>query len=121
MKLRDYFGRRPVILTLNYFECPMLCTEVLNGWPRSIGVLNFSIGKEFDVVTVSFDPQDTPELAQGRRPTIWRATSARAPPNGWHFLTGTARDFDRSRARWGSGTPTTGGRPVRARQRHHGG
>src|SRR5262245_6928671 len=59
VKLADYFGHRPVILTLNYFECPMLCTEVLNGLTGSLSTLNFSIGKEFDVVTVSFDPRDT--------------------------------------------------------------
>ena len=59
-----------MILTLNYFECPMLCTEVLNGLVSALGTMNFSIGKEFDVVTVSFDPRDTPQLRERRRRRI---------------------------------------------------
>src|SRR5689334_7812507 len=54
VRLGDYFGRRPVVLTLVYYECPMLCTQVLNGLTSALGVLSFDIGREFDVVTVSF-------------------------------------------------------------------
>ncbi len=93
VKLGDYFGQRPVILTLNYFECPMLCTEVLNGLVSSIGVLNFSIGKEFEVVTVSFDPKDTPELARQKKAAYLGRYKRAGAENGWHFLTGSPREI----------------------------
>ena len=88
VKLGDYFGSRPVILTLNYFECPMLCTEVLNGLTGALSTLNFSIGKEFDVVTVSFDPRDTPELASAKKANYVRRYRRDGAADGWHFLTG---------------------------------
>ena len=55
--LGDYFGKRPVVLALVYYECPMLCTQVLNGLVSALGVLNFEAGREFDVVAVSFNPK----------------------------------------------------------------
>ena len=70
-----------MILTLNYFECPMLCTEVLNGLISALGVLNFSIGKEFDVVTVSFDPRDTPERASAEEGELPRTVPPRRRRN----------------------------------------
>jgi protein SCO1/2 len=78
VKLGDYFGRKPVVLTFVYYECPMLCTQVLNGLESALRVINESIGKEFDVVTVSFDPKETPVLARARRRRISNATSGRA-------------------------------------------
>lgn len=88
VRLGDYFGKRPVILVLAYYECPMLCTEVLNGLTSAIGVLNFSIGKEFDVVTVSFDPGETPELARGKKAAYLERYKRAGAEQGWHFLTG---------------------------------
>jgi protein SCO1/2 len=88
VKLADYFGRRPVILTLNYFECPMLCTEVLNGLTGALTTLNLSIGKDFDVVTVSFDPRDTPALASAKKANYVRRYRRDGAETGWHFLTG---------------------------------
>jgi protein SCO1/2 len=88
VRLGDYFGKRPVILTLNYFECPMLCTEVLNGLTSSLGTLNFSIGKEFEVVTVSFDPRDTPQLASAKKANYLARYKRAGAAEGWHFLTG---------------------------------
>src|SRR6185369_16603668 len=67
--LGSYFGRKPVILSLAYFECPMLCTLVLNGLASALKVLSFDAGKEFEVVTVSFNPHDTPELAAAKKQT----------------------------------------------------
>ena len=58
VRLGDYFGKRPVILALVYYECPMLCTQVLNGLVSALGVMNFEAGREFDVVAVSFNPKD---------------------------------------------------------------
>jgi protein SCO1 len=89
--LGDYFGRRPVILTLVYYECPMLCTQVLNGVTSSIGVLNLSLGKDFDIVTVSFDPRDTPELARAKKANYVARYKRAGAANGWHFLTGDQR------------------------------
>ena len=65
--LGDYFGRRPVILSLVYYECPMMCTLVLNGLTHTMREIPFTAGDQFDVVTVSFNPNDTPALAFHRR------------------------------------------------------
>lgn len=91
VKLGQYFGEKPVVLAFVYYDCPMLCTQILNGMVTSFRVLPFQIGKEFEVVTISFDPRETPELAQKKKkvyvdylPEKMRANAA----NGWHFLTG---------------------------------
>ena len=67
MSLGDYFGARPVVLAFVYYECPMLCTQVLNGLTTSLTVLDETVGREFDVVAVSFDPRETPALASGKK------------------------------------------------------
>jgi protein SCO1/2 len=91
VKLGHYFGKKPVVLALVYYDCPMLCTQVLNGMVTSFRVLPFQIGKEFDVVTVSFDPRETSALATSKKsvymnylPEKMRASAT----SGWHFLTG---------------------------------
>src|SRR5205823_10885896 len=63
VKLGGYFGQKPVVLSLVYYQCPMLCSQVLNGLTSSFNVLSFNVGREFNVVTVSFDPRDTPAAA----------------------------------------------------------
>lgn len=88
VKLGDYFGRKPVVLTFVYYECPMLCTEVLNGLESALRVLNETIGKEFDVVTVSFDPKETPILAAGKKKAYLERYKRPEAEQGWHFLTG---------------------------------
>lgn len=88
VKLGEYFGRKPVILTFVYYECPMLCTEVLNGLESSLRVLNETVGKEFDVVTVSFDPKETPVLAAGKKKAYLERYQRPSAAQGWHFLTG---------------------------------
>jgi protein SCO1/2 len=93
VKLGDYFGRRPVVLALVYYECPMLCTQVLNGVASAIGVLNFSVGKEFDIVTVSFDPRDTPALARAKKANYLERYKRPGAETGWHFLTGSSREI----------------------------
>ena len=94
VKLGDYFGRKPVVLTFVYYECPMLCTEVLNGLESSLRVLNESIGKEFDVVTVSFDPKETPVLAAGKKKAYLERYKRPEAEQGWHFLTGSQASID---------------------------
>ena len=91
VKLGQYFGHKPVVLAFVYYDCPMLCTQVLNGMVTSFRVLPFQMSKEYDVVTISFDPRETPELAARKKkvyvdylPEKMRAGAE----NGWHFLTG---------------------------------
>jgi len=67
VKLGDYFGKRPIVLSLVYFRCPMLCSEVLAGVEASLKAISFNPGKDFDVLTVSFDPKDTPESATEKK------------------------------------------------------
>ena len=86
VKLRDYFGEKPVILVLAYYKCPMLCTLVLNGLTRGMREIPFTIGKEFNVVVVSFNPHETPDLAAKKKDTY--LTSYGRPGGDWHFLTG---------------------------------
>src|SRR4030095_3097810 len=69
VKLGQYFGKKPVVLALVYYSCPMLCTQILNGMVTTFRALPFQIGKEFDVVTVSFDPRETPALAAAKKKT----------------------------------------------------
>ena len=94
VKLGDYFGRKPVILTFVYYECPMLCTEVLNGLESALRVLNESVGKEFDVITVSFDPKETPVLAAGKKKAYLERYKRAEAQQGWHFLTGDQASID---------------------------
>ena len=86
--LGDFFGGKPVVLVMTYFECPMLCTLVLNGLTKTLKTMNFEPGKEFDVVVVSFDPRDTPELAAKKKATYVAEYGRVVTADGWHFLTG---------------------------------
>ena len=88
VKLGDYFGKKPVILSLVYFACPMLCTMAENGLLHSLQEVKFSVGNEFDVLTVSFDPQDTPELATAKKAVYVGLYGRKGADRGWHFLTG---------------------------------
>jgi protein SCO1/2 len=88
VRLGDYFGKKPVILNFVYYRCPMLCSELLTGLESTLKVLNFDVGKEFDVVTVSFDPKDTPELATAKKAAILKRYKRAGAEQGWHFLTG---------------------------------
>jgi protein SCO1 len=92
--LGDYFGRKPVILAFVYYECPMLCTQVLNGLESALRVLNETVGGEFDVVTVSFDPRETPVLAAGKKKAYLERYKRPSAEQGWHFLTGEQASID---------------------------
>jgi protein SCO1/2 len=89
VRLGQYFGGRPVVMALAYFECPMLCTQVLNGMTGALKTLSFDAGKDYDVVVVSIDPRDTPELAAAKKATYIQNYARPATAAGWHFLTGT--------------------------------
>ena len=86
--LGQFFNGKPVILSLVYFSCPMLCTEELNGMDRSLKLLPMSIGKDFQVVTVSIDPTDEPVLAEAKRDLYTGMYGRAGAAAGWHFLTG---------------------------------
>jgi len=86
--LRDYFGDKPVILSFVYYDCPMLCTMILNGLVNVVNTLDFNIGKDFEVVTLSFDPRETPDLALGKKRAYMSKYGRPGAAKGWHFLTG---------------------------------
>ena len=88
VRLGDYFHGKPVILVMAYYRCPMLCTLVLNGLVQGMLDMDFDIGKEFEVVTVSFDPRETPDLAAAKKATYITRYGRPGAAAGWHFLTG---------------------------------
>ena len=96
VRLGDYFARgKPVVLSLVYYRCPGLCTMTLNGMSRAFKPLQFSAGKEFEVVTVSIDPHETPQLAAQKKAEYVRQYGRAGAGNGWHFLTGDAPEIKR--------------------------
>jgi len=95
VQLSDYFGHgRPVILNLGYYQCPMLCSELLQGLVGSMKALTFDLGKDFDVVTVSFDPRETTEMAAAKKRDIMKRYGRANTEQGWHFLTGRADQIE---------------------------
>jgi protein SCO1/2 len=89
VKLGDFFGPRPVVVALAYYDCPMLCTQVLNGMTGSLKTLSFDAGRDFDVVVVSIDPRDGFHLAADKKVSYVASYGRPATAGGWHFLTGT--------------------------------
>jgi protein SCO1/2 len=88
VKLSQFFGQGPVVLSLVYYDCPMLCTQVLNALDRSFKDVPMDIGKDFGVVTVSIDPSETPKLASAKRDLYAGIYGRPGGAAGWHFLTG---------------------------------
>src|SRR5918993_3367722 len=86
--LGEYFGVKPIVLGFVYYECPMLCNQVLNGLTTSLTVLEESVGREFDVVAISFDPRETSAMASGKKKSYLDRYARPESVNGWHFLTG---------------------------------
>jgi protein SCO1/2 len=92
--LGDYFGRRPAILALVYYRCPMLCSEELDGLTSALQMVNFVPGKDFNVVVVSIDPTEGPDLAAAKKRNYLKRYGHPETTNGWHFLTGTQASID---------------------------
>lgn len=88
VKLSEYFGKKPVVLAPVYYECPMLCTMTLNGLLASFKPFSLTIGADFDVVTVSFNPAEGPALAAAKKATYVKQYNRPGADAGWHFLTG---------------------------------
>jgi protein SCO1/2 len=95
VKLGDYFGPRPVVVAFVYYECPMLCNQILNGLVSSIGVLDQTVGTDFDVVAISFDPRETPVMAAAKKATYLDRYARPGSERGWHFLTGDEANIRR--------------------------
>lgn len=95
VKLGQFFHDKPVVLLLVYYRCPMLCTQVLNGFLKSSQAVKYTIGQDYEVVTVSFDPREKPELAAQKRDAYVRAYRREGAARGWHFLTGTKESIER--------------------------
>jgi protein SCO1/2 len=88
VKLGDYFGHKPLILNLVYYNCTMLCGEALAGLSSAMRLVKFDVGNEFDVVTISFDPRETPEMAAAKKKDYVARYGRANAAAGWHFLTG---------------------------------
>jgi protein SCO1/2 len=92
--LGSYFGKRPAILALVYYQCPMLCSEELNGLTSALQMVNFVPGKDFDVIVVSIDPSEGTDLAAAKKRTYLVRYGHPETANGWHFMTGTQANID---------------------------
>jgi protein SCO1/2 len=88
VQLRQFFGERPVVLALVYYQCPMLCTQILSGLAGSLQGVTFTVGKEYEVVIVSFNPAETPTMAVERKKNFVSRFIREADPGHIHFLTG---------------------------------
>jgi protein SCO1 len=95
VKLAEYFGHKPVVLAFVYYDCPMLCTMVLSSITSTLGVLSLEPGKDFELVMVSFDPRETPELAARKKAEYLHRYDRPAAAAGWHFLTGPPPSIER--------------------------
>jgi protein SCO1/2 len=95
VKLGEYFGQqRPVLLALVYYGCPMLCNQIEQGVVGSLKMLSFNAGREYDVVFVSFDPRETPDMAAKKKEAALSHYGRRETSAGWHFLTGSKESID---------------------------
>ena len=95
VELRQYFGSKPVILALVYFQCPMLCSEVQSHLVGALnGIVRFNAGRDFNVMTVSFDPRDTPKDAAANKKSYLSRYRRAGAEQGWHFLTGRKDQID---------------------------
>jgi protein SCO1 len=93
VRLRDYFGRKPMVLVLGYYQCPMLCTLTFNGMVEAMNDMRWSIGDQFNVVHVSINPAEDPKLAAAKKETYLKRYGRPAAGAGWHFLTGNEADI----------------------------
>jgi protein SCO1/2 len=95
VRLGDYFRTKPVVMVFAYYDCPMLCTQVINGLSSALGVMSLNPGKDFEIVTVSFNPRDTPASATAKKAVYLERYKRPGAAEGWHFLTGDQPQIDR--------------------------
>jgi len=94
VRLGDYFGKKPAILALVYYRCPMLCSEELDGLTSALQMVSFKPGKDFNIVVVSIDPSEGTDLAAAKKRTYLKRYGRPETADGWHFLTGTQPNID---------------------------
>jgi protein SCO1/2 len=94
VQLASYFGKRPAILALVYYQCPMLCSEELNGLTGALQMVSFVPGKDFDVIVVSIDPSEGTDLAAAKKRIYLKRYGHPETAAGWHFMTGTQANID---------------------------
>jgi len=92
--LANYFGKKPAILALVYYQCPMLCSEELNGLTSALQMVRYAPGKDFNIIVVSIDPSEGTDLAAAKKRTYMKRYGRPETANGWHFLTGTQPNID---------------------------
>jgi protein SCO1/2 len=95
VRLADFFGERPVVMVFAYFDCPMLCTQVVHGLTSALGVLSLEPHKDFEILTVSFNPADSPASASAKKTMYLDRYKRAGAAAGWHFLTGDQASIDR--------------------------
>ena len=88
VKIGDYFGKRPVVVAFVYYGCPMLCLQSLSSLASTLGVMSQNPGEDFEVVSVSIDPRETPEMAREKKAHYVQRSGKPSIANGWHYLTG---------------------------------
>jgi protein SCO1 len=94
VQLRDYFRQKPVVLALVYYGCPMLCNQVEQGVVGTLRMLSFNPGRDYEVVFVSFDPRETPDMAAQKKESAMSHFRRPETTSGWHFLTGSKESID---------------------------
>jgi protein SCO1 len=94
IQLREYFGQKPVVLAFVYYSCPMLCNQVQQGVVGTLRMLSFTPGIDYQVVFVSFDPRETPDMAAEKKQTALAHFRRPGTESGWHFLTGTQESIE---------------------------
>ena len=92
--LSDYFGQHPALLTMVYYNCPMLCSEELDGMTSALEMVHLTPGKDFDIIVISIDPSETPELAAKKKAFYLKRYGKPETASGWHFLTGQQPAID---------------------------
>jgi protein SCO1/2 len=95
VRLAEYFGKRPVVLIFAYYSCPMLCALVINGMASALGVLSLEPGRDLEIVTISFDPRDTPETAAAKKAGYLERYSRPGAAAASHFLSADQPSIDR--------------------------
>ncbi len=95
VRLGDYFGKRPVVMVFAYYDCPMLCTQVINGLSSALSTMSLKPGTDFEIVTVSFNPNDTPATATAKKAVYLERYNRPGAADAWHFLSGDEPAIER--------------------------
>lgn len=85
----EYFGVKPVVLAFVYYDCPMLCTQIISSLTSTLRTMSFAPGQDFEIVMVSFDPRETPAMAAQKKAEYLARYDRPGAEPGWHFLTGS--------------------------------